>query len=151
MGIFQRQDKKATDRKSAQTAQATEPQAAAPASMKELYGSSQGKAVSPAKKGEPARPAINASRILIKPLVTEKATNLGALNKYVFAVDAAANKIEVAKSVYAVYGIKPVGVRIVNVLGKTIRYGRVRGRRKNWKKAIITLPAGKTINIYEGV
>ncbi|MCU0679217.1 MAG: 50S ribosomal protein L23 [Planctomycetes bacterium] len=92
-----------------------------------------------------------AYRILIKPLVTEKAANLGAENKYVFAVAPSANKIEITKAVTQVYGIKPISVNIVRVKGKKVRYGRIRGERKDWKKAIIMLPAGKSINIYEGV
>src|SRR3990167_3454723 len=62
-----------------------------------------------------------------------------------------ANKIEVAKAIKEIYGIKPIGVNIMNRLGKKARYGRVSGRRKDWKKAIITLPKGETMKIYEGV
>ena len=49
------------------------------------------------------------------------------------------------------YGITPVSVNIQNVRGKRVRFGRVRGKRKDWKKAIVTLPEGKTINVYDGV
>ena len=93
----------------------------------------------------------NAYRILIKPLVTEKATNLGSENKYVFAVNINANKIEIAKTIEEVYNIKPVSINVVRCSGKKVRYGRSVGKKKDWKKAIITLPAGKSINIYEGV
>ncbi|MDD5071997.1 MAG: 50S ribosomal protein L23 [Patescibacteria group bacterium] len=89
--------------------------------------------------------------MLLKPLVTEKATNLGVLNKYVFAVSSKANKIEIAKAVEEVYGIKPVKVNIIKGKGKTIRSGRIFGKRKDWKKAVVALPEGKTIKIYEGV
>ncbi|MDD5290652.1 MAG: 50S ribosomal protein L23 [Patescibacteria group bacterium] len=89
--------------------------------------------------------------MLLKPLVTEKATNLGVLNKYVFAVSQKANKIEIAEAIEAVYGVRPVKVNIMRAEGKTIRSGRTFGRRKDWKKAIVALPAGKTIKIYEGV
>jgi large subunit ribosomal protein L23 len=88
---------------------------------------------------------------LIKPLITEKAANVGSLNKYMFAVKKTANKIEVAKAINEVYGIMPDDVNIINVRGKKVRYGRIAGVRSDWKKAIITLPKGKTINIYEGV
>ena len=93
----------------------------------------------------------SAYKILAKPLVTEKVSNLGALNKYVFAVAPRANKIEVARAIKQIYGIKPEAVNIINLAGKKARYGRASGRRKNWKKAIVTLPEGKTIKIYEGV
>ncbi len=128
-------------------------------SMKDLYstpavassaklGTSKSKDV---KKGEVRASYGNAYRILVKPLVTEKVSNLGVLNKYVFAVAPEANKIEIAKAVKEVYGIKPVGVNIINRLGKKARYGRISGWRKDWKKAIVTLPKGQTIKIYEGV
>ena len=105
-----------------------------------------------AKKGEiKTRKYSQAYRILIKPLVTEKVSTLGAENKYVFQIAKDANKIEVAKAIIEVYGIKPINVNIINVRGKKIRYGRKTGRRKNWKKAIIALPEGKSINVYEGV
>ena len=93
----------------------------------------------------------NAYSILIKPLVTEKAGFLGHENKYVFEVSVDANKIEIAKAIEEVYAIKPVSVNIMNRDGKTVRRGRTMGRRKDWKKAIVELPKGKTINIYEGV
>ncbi|MDD4900501.1 MAG: 50S ribosomal protein L23 [Patescibacteria group bacterium] len=93
----------------------------------------------------------NAYRILAKPLVTEKVSNLGVLNKYVFAVALDANKIEIAKAVKEIYGIKPIGVNVINKIGKKARYGRTSGKRKDWKKAIVTLPEGQTIKIYEGV
>jgi len=122
-------------------------------SMKDLYG-----ATSAAKdvKGKNAKTAVRAAygqayKVLIKPLVTEKVSNLGALNKYVFAVDSHANKIEIARAIKEIYGIKPVGVNVIKMLGKQARYGRISGKRKDWKKAIVTLPKGESIKIYEGV
>ena len=92
-----------------------------------------------------------AYRVLIKPLITEKAAILNTESKYVFSVATDANKIEIANAVEAVYGIKPIAVNIIKVSGKKVRYGRTFGKRKNWKKAIVALPKGKSINIYEGV
>lgn len=92
-----------------------------------------------------------AYKILIKPLVTEKVSNLGAVNKYVFEVAANANKIEVAKAIHEVYGIKPIKINIIKIAGKKAGYGRITGKRKNWKKAIVSLPAGESIKVYEGV
>ncbi len=93
----------------------------------------------------------NAYRVLIRPLITEKASILGTENKYFFEVARNANKIEITKAIEEVYGIKPVKVNIINMKGKKVRFGRTLGKRKNWKKAIVTLPEGKTIKIYEGV
>lgn len=121
-------------------------------SMKDLYTETgAAKKETAAKAGEVKKQTGNAYKILIKPLVTEKAASLNVEGKYVFEVSTEANKIEVAKAVSEVYGIKPLDVNIVSVKGKRVRRGRIAGKRKDWKKAIVTLPKGKSINIYEGV
>jgi large subunit ribosomal protein L23 len=124
-----------------------------PASMKDLYsgieaGSTKTTSTSKTVK---AKKFGNAYQVLVKPVITEKAAHFGTENKYVFAVAVNANKIEIAKAIDEVYGIKPVAINIITVRGKKVKYGKTRGQRKDWKKAIVTLPAGKTINIYEGV
>lgn len=122
-------------------------------SMKDLYNNSKPTAW-PAKENKEVKAKnqfSNAYRILIKPMVTEKASIIASANKYVFQVSSDANKIEIAKAINNVYGIKPVSVNIVTMEGKKTRYGRITGKRKNWKKAIITLPAGSSIKLYEGV
>ncbi|OGY89098.1 MAG: 50S ribosomal protein L23 [Candidatus Komeilibacteria bacterium RIFCSPLOWO2_01_FULL_45_10] len=93
----------------------------------------------------------DAYRVLLKPLVTEKGTYLGAANKYLFAVSPKVNKIEIKKAIQAVYGVMPLKVNISNLSGKKIRLGRVQGVTKNKKKAIVTLKAGDKIQVYEGV
>jgi len=120
-------------------------------SMKDLY--SQEESGKKSGKGEPSSNAnfTQAYKVLVKPLITEKATNLGTENKYGFVVDGRANKISVAKAVEQVYGIKPIKINIVNIKGKKVRSRRIMGKRKDWRKAIVTLPKGKSINIYEGV
>jgi large subunit ribosomal protein L23 len=123
-------------------------------SMKDLY--EENATVTVSKEGKTGEEKVQkkygqAYRVLIKPLVTEKAANLGMHNKYVFAVSLKTNKIEIAKAIEEVYGIKPISVNIINSEGKTVRSGRTLGKRKDWKKAIVALPEGKTIKIYEGV
>ncbi|MEA3463514.1 MAG: 50S ribosomal protein L23 [Patescibacteria group bacterium] len=120
-------------------------------SAKEAKAKEGKKAVEGKKMEKRIKKYGNAYWILVKPLVTEKATNLGAENKYVFAVSPRANKIEIAKAINEVYGIKPVAVNIIKMQGKKTRYGKVTGRTKDWKKAVITLPEGKSIKVYEGV
>ncbi len=116
--------------------------------MKDLYAAEAKKEKSTTK----AKSGVgSAYRILVKPLITEKATNLGGQNKYVFIVNIDANKIEVAKAIEEVYGVKPSGVNIVKMKGKQVSRGRVIGRRKNFKKAIVTLKKGEAIKVYEGV
>ena len=123
--------------------------------MKDLYAAipTQAKAAKGSKDARKVSAAriARANAIMVKPLVTEKVTDLNGLNKYVFAVTMEANKIEVAVAVEALYGIKPTKVNMIKLEGKTKNYGRRQGKRKDWKKAIVTLPKGKTIDVYEGV
>lgn len=149
MALFSKKNKDSKDKELKEDKKQAEP------SMKDLYSDKDSSSKElktekvTAKKSAPK--AISAYKVLIKPLVTEKAANLSATNQYVFMVAKEANKIEVAKAVYEVYKIKPLGVNIVNNKGKRVRRGRQVGKRKDWKKAIVSLPAGKTLNIYEGV
>jgi len=99
------------------------------------------------KKGKRSQ----AYRHLIKPIVTEKVSFLGMNNQYVFSVAPKANKSEIKKAIELLYGVKPEKVNIVNMKGKNTRYGRTFGKRKDWKKAIITLKQGDRIEVYEGV
>lgn len=92
----------------------------------------------------------DAYRVLVKPLVTEKSTFLGQYNQYVFEVAPHSNKIEIKKAVKNVYGVTPIKVRVVNVLGKDVTYGRSRGTKKAWRKAVVTLRPGDKITVYEG-
>ncbi|OGF30404.1 50S ribosomal protein L23 [Candidatus Falkowbacteria bacterium RIFOXYD2_FULL_35_9] len=89
--------------------------------------------------------------MLERPLVTEKVTDLGAFKKYVFAVPTNATKNEVEKAVKSIYGVSPVKVNIVNVKGKMVRSGKKYGKRKDFRKAIVTLGGEDKIEIYEGV
>lgn len=120
-------------------------------SMKDLYSVAETVKTKEGKSGEKRMVHGDAYKIITKPLVTEKVSNLGALNKYVFVVAKNTNKIEVAKAIKEIYGIKPVCVNVIRMSGKKVRYGRISGQKKDWKKAIITLPKGETIKIYEGV
>ncbi len=121
-------------------------------SMKDLYtGGTEAVKTKAGTAAVKKSAAGDAYRVIMKPLVTEKVSGMSALNKYVFAVAKDTNKIEVAKAVKEIYGIKPLGVNIIKIEGKKARYGRISGKRKDWKKAIVTLPAGQTIKVYEGV
>ena len=89
--------------------------------------------------------------VLLAPIVTEKSALGEQYNKYTFAVETSTTKNEIKKAVESRYGIKPVAVNIVTNEGKYKRYGRFWGQRKDTKKAIVTLPKGKSINVYEAV
>lgn len=128
----------------------------AASSMQDLYNGTGSMANPPVGGGAAKVASGNAkstvsTRIIVKPLITEKATNLVTANKYSFFVAKNANKISVAKAIKAIYGVKPLAINIINHQGKRVARGKVRGQRSDSKKAIVTLKKGETIKIYEGV
>ncbi|MBU1178340.1 50S ribosomal protein L23 [Patescibacteria group bacterium] len=102
-------------------------------------------------KKKTARIDSGAYRALVQPLISEKATFLSGENKYVFGVNRQATKREIKQAIKDVYGVEPSGVNVISVKGKSRRYGRTLGRTNDHKKAIVTLPAGQSIQVYEGV
>lgn len=159
MGLFNKtDDKKTSAKKSSPKSQKSlvdkkekeeKKSSADSESMKDLYA---GTEIKTAKK-DSVKKNVNgqAYRVLIKPMLTEKSSNLTSVNQYVFMVDNTANKISIAKAVEDVYGVKPLSVNIVRMKGKKVNRGRISGRRKDFKKAIVTLKQGESISIYEGV
>ncbi|EEQ47751.1 50S ribosomal protein L23 [Selenomonas flueggei] len=93
---------------------------------------------------------MEARDILVRPLITERTTQLMAEGKYVFVVAKAANKIEIAKAVSEIFKVKVAKVNTVNVIGKKKRMGRTEGKRPDYKKAIVKLAPGETIEFFEG-
>jgi len=90
--------------------------------------------------------------VIKRPVVTEKSTIAREEeNKYLFEVDRGATKIEIRNAVEKIFKVKVVNVHTVSVSGKKKRVGRVIGRRRNWKKAVITLAPGNSIEVHEGV
>ena len=94
--------------------------------------------------------------ILIRPLITEKMSNLTAdQNKYGFLVIPKANKIEIAKAVESKFNVHVVDIRTVNHPGKTKtqfrKSGRFTGKTARYKKAIVTLREGESIDLFEEV
>ena len=92
---------------------------------------------------------MEARDILIRPLITERTTQLMAEGKYVFVVAKGANKIEIGKAVAEVFKVKVDSVNTVNVTGKVKRMGRSVGKRSDYKKAIVKLAAGESIEFFE--
>ena len=92
---------------------------------------------------------MDARDILIRPLITEKSTQLMEEGKYVFVVAKKANKIEIAKAVAQVFNVKVANVNTVNVSGKRKRMGRFVGKRSDYKKAIVKLAPGETIEFFQ--
>jgi large subunit ribosomal protein L23 len=92
----------------------------------------------------------HAHEIILRPLVTEK----GMLarenhNQFLFKVNPAATKLDIARAVEKAFSVKVVEVRTINMQGKKKRRGRLAGRRPDWKKAIVRLAAGDNIKYFE--
>ena len=90
--------------------------------------------------------------IILKPLVTEKGSRLReAGNKYLFQVARDANRIEIKQAVRAIFNVKVKDVRTIVVHGKIKRMGMFSGKRPDWKKAVVTLEEGQSIDLFEQV
>jgi large subunit ribosomal protein L23 len=89
--------------------------------------------------------------LLTKPLITEKAANLGASGQYVFMVVKNATKPEIKKAVQKEYKVTVTGVNIVNTKPKTVRVGQGTGIKPGFKKAIVTLKAGDNLDVLPTV
>lgn len=91
-------------------------------------------------------------QVIRAPLITEKGTLVSeSVNQVVFKVDRRANKVEIRHAVEAMFKVKVVEVRTINVLGKKRRVGRSIGKRADWKKAYVTLAEGHRIDFFEAV
>jgi large subunit ribosomal protein L23 len=91
---------------------------------------------------------MEARDILIRPLITERTTDLMTEGKYVFVVNKNANKIQIADAVKEIFNVKVEDVNTVNVRAKTKRMGRSVGKTASYKKAIVKLAAGETIEFF---
>jgi len=96
----------------------------------------------------PGLPKERLMQVLLAPQVSEKSTFVGEKNnQYVFRVLADATKPEIKAAVELMFKTKVKAVRVVNVKGKEKRFGRFEGRRRNWKKAYISLAQGQEISL----
>jgi len=91
-------------------------------------------------------------QIIKRPLfLTEKANALReGDNKYLFEVDPRANKVEIKKAVETLFKVSVVDVNTLVIRGRMRRMGRGRAKTRNWKKAIVTLKEGESIQFLEG-
>jgi len=96
--------------------------------------------------------ALNPLSVLVRPLITEKATRLGGENKYCFEVQFRANKAQIKEAVEKGFDVRVEAVNVMRMKGKSYR---VRGNRfkthANWKKAIVTLHPDDKLELFEGV
>ena len=94
---------------------------------------------------------INVYEVLRRPLVTEKGTHLQEQNKYLFEVALNANKPQVKQAIEKAFNVRVKSVNLMKMSGKKKRYGRAYTKRPDWKKAVITLKEGDTIQVFEGI
>jgi len=92
-------------------------------------------------------PADRLMNVVLAPVVSEKSTFVADKNRqYVFRVADKATKPEIKAAIELMFKTKVEGVTVLNVRGKERRFGRLSGRRRNWKKAYVRLAAGQEIN-----
>ena len=90
--------------------------------------------------------------IVRRAMISEKGTRLREKqNGYLFEVSRDANKIEIKRAIEAIFNVKVDSVRTIRVHGKPKRMGRFAGHRPDWKKALVTLKKGQTIELFEQV
>ncbi len=96
---------------------------------------------------------MTAYDIIKRPIITEQSMEQTEMKRYTFEVARTANKIEIAKAVEEIFGVKVAKVNTLNVQGKEKRTGRYpAGRRPSWKKAMVTLtPDSKSIELFENM
>ena len=95
---------------------------------------------------------MNARDIILAPVITEKAVAMLPEKKYTFRVANGVNKIEIAKAVEEIFGVKVAKVNTISMKGHLRRMGRNQGYTSDWKKAVVTLKAdSKTIEFFDGM
>jgi len=83
--------------------------------------------------------------------MTEKTTKQKEMfNQFSFEVNPKANRIEIRRAVEKIFNVRVSEVRTMNVKGKVKQRGKITGKRKDWKKAIVTLKPGERIDFFEG-
>jgi large subunit ribosomal protein L23 len=85
--------------------------------------------------------------VILSPRITEKSSMGGKFNKYIFDVYSNKNKIEIKNAVEKMYGVKVQSVRVMNMPSKKRRVGRVEGRVPGFKKAVVSVADGQTIEL----
>ncbi|MFP4113764.1 MAG: 50S ribosomal protein L23 [Spirochaetota bacterium] len=93
---------------------------------------------------------MDADQVIIEPLLTEKTNRMREEHMYAFRVDPRANKLQVKSAIETLFNVHPTDCRVVNVKGKPKRLRYRKGYTSGWKKAIVTLPPGESIGIFEG-
>ena len=95
---------------------------------------------------------IHPLSVILRPLITEKATRLSGEGKYAFAVRQDANKVQIKEAVEKSFDVRVTSVNVMIMKGKPqrVRGNRIK-HRQDWKKAVVTLAPGDKIELFEGV
>ena len=94
---------------------------------------------------------MDASQVVIRPVVSEKSYVLASADKYTFRVHDGAHKTQIRQAVEELFGVTVVDVRTMSVKSKPKRRGLTSGRTRSWKKAIVQVKPGDTIPIFAGL
>jgi large subunit ribosomal protein L23 len=94
---------------------------------------------------------MDATQVIIRPVVSEKTYVLAELGKYTFRVADTAHKTQIRQAIEQLFDVKVVGVRTSSVKSKPKRRGQTSGRTRQWKKAIVQVREGDSIPIFRGL
>ncbi len=94
--------------------------------------------------------SLHPAQVLIRPVISEKSYELITQNRYTFKVHQDAHKTQVRQAVEQMFDVTVVKVNILKVQAKPKRRGLIKGVRPGWKKAVVELKAGDSIEIFEG-
>jgi large subunit ribosomal protein L23 len=94
--------------------------------------------------------SLHPAQVLIEPVVSEKSYHQITENRYTFKVHKDAHKTQIRQAVEELFDVKVVGVNVIKMQPKPKRRGMIKGTRPGWKKAIVELKPGDTIEIFEG-
>ncbi len=93
---------------------------------------------------------MHASQIILAPIVSEKSYEGSTRSRYTFKVHGDAHKTQVRQAIEELFDVKVLRVNVITVQAKPKRRGAYKGVRPGWKKAVVQLRAGDTIEIFEG-
>ena len=94
---------------------------------------------------------MDASQVIIRPVVSEKSYVLATADKYTFRVHPNAHKTQIRQAIESLFDVNVVEVRTMSVKSKPTRRGQTAGRTRAWKKAIVQVAPGQSIPIFQGL
>ncbi len=94
---------------------------------------------------------MDATQIIIRPIVSEKSYVLATVGKYTFRVHEDAHKTQIRQAIEELFDVKVLDVRTMSVKGKPKRRGFSKGHRRSWRKAIVQVREGDSIPIFQGL